>query len=293
MHRLNYNHLLYFYTVAKEGSIAKASEQLCLAPQTISGQISAFEKQIGFKLFERDGKRLRPSELGQHIMQYAEDIFSLGEELKRIIDKQQPIQQHSFHVGVTDVIPKALAFQLIAPVLDLNQSIRIICSEGDQQTLLAELAINRLDMIITDQALIPGGQVRATCHKLAQSDYCFYAAPSIVRSQKPFPQNLGEYPWLLPGKKSSVRQSLLNWFDHHQIIPKIVGEFDDSALLKSFAQAGYGAFAGPNLIERHICQQYGVSVIGRTTDIQEVYYAILPSRRINHPATEKVMQGNN
>ncbi len=291
MARLNYNHLHYFYTVAKEGSIVKASQQLNLTPQTISGQISAFEAQIGAQLFDRKGKRLYLSEMGRLIFDYAEDIFQLGDELGTVLKTQQPVTWQKFHVGITDVIPKILACRLLEPVLTMAGPIKLICHEGDQKSLLADMALDKLDMIITDQPLTPNHGIKAYNHKLTDSGFTFFAPTALANTcSKNFPQSLTGQPFLLQGKRSVVRQSLLAWFEQHHISPNIVAEFDDSAMLKSFAQSGYGIFIGPSILEEQIVEQYRVTPIGSIDVIKDNYYAISPERRLKHPAVLEIFK---
>ena len=282
---LNYNHLYYFYTVATQGSITKASEVLHLTPQTISGQISSFEAQIDIELFDRKGKKLYLSEKGQLIYSYCEEIFQLGDKLKDVINTQSPEHWLTFTVGVTGVIPKVLAYQLLTPVLKMSEQIRLICREGDQDALLSELAVNKLDLVLTDQALQTGSHVKAYNHRLTESGFTFFASKKLASlCQKGFPHSLTGQPFLMQGKKTAVRQRLSGWMESNNIFPNVVAEFDDTALMKSFGQEGYGVFAAPTLIEETICSQYHVKVIGRTDEIKEHYYIISPERRLKHPA---------
>ncbi len=292
MTRLNYNHLYYFYTVATEGSIVKASARLHLTPQTISGQITTFETQIGFDLFERQGRTLQLSEMGRLIYSYAQDIFQLGDELKNVLKTQEPSHWQTLTVGITDAIPKTLAYQLLAPALNMDDPVRLVCNEGDQESLLADLAINRLDMVLTDQPLPAGSLVKAYNHQLTKSGMTFFAAKQLASScRDSFPDSLSGQPFVLQGKKSAVRQHLLSWMEKYNIVPNIVAEFDDSALMKSFGQAGYGVFVGPTLIEQTIASQYKVEVIGRTEEFKEHYYVISPERRLKHPAIVDIVNG--
>jgi len=287
---LNYNHLYYFYAVATEGSIAKASTKLNLTPQTISGQITRFEAQIGVDLFDRRGKTLQLSEMGRLIYKNAEEIFELGDELRNLLKTQQPAHLLTFTVGITDVIPKVLAFKLLSPALNMGKSVRLVCNEGDQNSLLADLAINKLDLILTDQPLQVGSHVKAYNHLLVESGLTFFASKKLASQYaKGFPLSLSGQPFLMQGRKAAVRQHLTSWLDKHNIIPNIVAEFDDSALLKSFGQSGYGIFTGPTLIEETISSQYQVDIIGRTDEIKEQYYVISPDRRIKHPATLEII----
>ncbi len=285
MSPLNYNHLYYFYTVASQGSIVKASSTLHLTPQTISGQITSFETQIGLKLFERQGKKLRLSEMGRVIFEYAEAIFELGDELKGVMSSQEPAHWSTFTVGVTGVISKVLAFQLLNPVLDMLEPIRLICKEGDQDSLLAELAVNKLDLVLTDQPLQLGSRIKAYNHHLTESGFTFFATKILADKCKDgFPNSLNHQPFLLQGKNTAVRQRLTAWLDENKILPNVIAEFDDSALMKSFGQEGYGIFTAPTLIESTIVSQYHVEVIGRTNDFKEHYYVISPERKLKHPA---------
>lgn len=287
---LNYNHLYYFYIVATDESITRASKRLHLTPQTISGQISAFETQIGFKLFDRQGKRMQVSEIGRKIYDYAEEIFELGEELGNLLKTQQPINWQMLTVGIADVIPKTLAYQMLNPVFEMDEKIRLVTNEGDQVSLLADLAVDKLDMVLTDQALQPGSNIKAFNHKLAESNFTFFATDTLAQQcRENFPQSLSGLPFLMQGKKSAVRLRLTSWFDRYNIRPNVVAEFDDSALMKSFGQSGYGIFTGPSIIEDHICSQYHVQIVGRTDEIKEYYYAISPERRLKHPAVAELV----
>ena len=291
---INYNHLYYFYTVATEGGITKASNILHLTPQTISGQITSFEAQIGVELFDRKGKKLILSEMGQMIFSYAEEIFQLGDELKNVIKTQEPAHWLTFTVGVSGVIPKVLAFQLLNPVLNMEESVRLICREGDQDSLLAELAINKLDLVLTDQPLPMGSHIKAYNHRLTESGFTFFAVRKLATAcRKGFPYSLTGNPFLMQGKNTAVRQRLSNWFEKHNIMPNIIAEFDDTALMKSFGQEGFGVFAAPTLIEETIMSQYHVKVVGRTEEITEHYYVISPERRLKHPAILEIVNATN
>ncbi|MFT4926387.1 MAG: LysR family transcriptional activator of nhaA [Phenylobacterium sp.] len=287
---LNYNHLYYFYAVATHGSITKASAVLNLTPQTVSGQITSFEGQIGVELFIRKNKQFHLSEMGQLIFGYAEEIFQLGDELKNVLKTQQPAHWLTFTVGVTGVIPKVLAYQLLNPVLKMPESVRLICKEGDQDTLLAELAINKLDLVLTDQPLPMGSHIKAYNHRLIESGFTFFATSELAAvCRDGFPQSLSGQPFLLQGKKTAARQHLSAWLEKQGITPKIVAEFDDTAMLKSFGQEGYGVFTAPTLIEKTISSQYKVEIVGRTEAFKEHFYVISPERKIKHPAILEIV----
>lgn len=294
MSPLNYNHLYYFYIVATEGSITKASTRLNLTPQTISGQITNFEAQMGVNLFERKGKKLILSEMGLLIFSYAEEIFQLGDEIKHILKRKQPGVWHTFTVGITDVIPKILANHLLSPVLNMNERVRLICQEGDQNKLLADLSVNKVDCILTDLPLQVGSHIKAYNHLLVKSGFSFFATEKLFQScKKGFPHSLSDFPWLMQSKKSAVRTRLSSWLEKYNISPKIVAEFDDSALMKSFGQAGLGIFCSPTLIEKHITNKYDVKIVGRTDEIKENYYIISPERRLKHPAIIEIVDAAN
>lgn len=286
---LNYNHLYYFFIVATEGSIAKASTRLHLTPQTISGQISRFESQIGVNLFDRQGKTLQLSEMGQLIYSHAEEIFQLGDELRNVLKTHHPISWQTLTVGITNVIPKVLAHHLLKPALKLEESIRLICHEGDQTDLLAALAINKLDLIITDQPLEPGGHIKAYTHQLAESGLTFFGTKELASQYRDgFPKSLSSQSFLMQSKKAAVRQRLMTWLDQVGVTPKIIAEFDDSALMKSFGQEGYGVFSAPTIIEKYIVAQYSVEIIGRAEECIDRYYIISPERKIKHPAVVEI-----
>lgn len=287
---LNYNHLYYFYVVATDGSIAKASARLNLTPQTISGQITRFEEQIGIDLFERKGRKLLISEMGQLIYSHAKEIFQLGDELRSMLKARESAKWLSFTVGIVDAIPKVLAYKLLSPALNMAEPVRLICNEGDQVSLLASLAANKIDLIVSDQPQPAGSHVKAYSHLLTESGITFFGSKKIAaQCSTGFPQSLSGLPFLMQGENSAVRQSLSSWLEKHEISINIVAEFDDSALLKSFGQAGYGMFVGPTLIEDTISSQYQVELIGRTEEIKEQYYVISPDRRIKHPAIVEVI----
>ncbi|NIB38785.1 transcriptional activator NhaR [Pseudomaricurvus alkylphenolicus] len=285
--QLNYNHLRYFYAIAKEGSIAKAAETLHVSPQTISGQISVFEDYLGVQLFERKGKRLVMNETGHLVFSYAEDIFALGAELQQTINSRDASQPFIFNVGVTDVIPKMLAVNILKNAFTLEGPIKLVCREGDYDSLLSELALNRLDLILSDRPLAPNVPIRAYNHPLGECGLSFYADGRTARKlRNRFPESLHQRPFLMCGDKSNQKVNLNSWFDQQQIYPEVVGEFDDSAMLKYFGQSGYGVFCTPSIIEQHVTRQYGVSVIGRTEQVMERFYAISPERKLVHPGVK-------
>jgi LysR family transcriptional activator of nhaA len=286
---LNYHHLLYFWTVARAGTIAKAGEELRLAQPTISSQIKLLEESLGHKLFERQGRKLVLTDVGRTVMRYADEIFRLGNELKNVVSGLPAGQQLRLQVGVADVVPKAVAERLLQPALDVGP-LRLVCREGPLPQLLASLALHELDVVLADA---PGSEpvsVRAFNHLLGKCGVTFFAASSHVHLKKDFPRSLDGAPMLMPSEASSVRHSIDLWLAARGVRPNIVGDFDDSALLEAFGQRGLGVFAMPSVIESEVVRQFDVAVIGRTDEIENCFYAITVERRLRHPAVVAIAE---
>lgn len=291
MPQLNYKHLRYFWTVAKSGSIARASEQLHVTPQSISGQLSGLQHTLGVELFERAGRGLTLTEAGRRILGYAEEIFALGDDLLDAVRDRESQPMLPFRVGVADSVPKSVAYRVVAPVLRLPEPVRVICREGRLVSLLADLAVHRLDMVIADCPMPKDLKVLAYNHLLGTSDLMVFAAPALAQSlHGPFPAKLDKAPFLLPGEGVAVRPAIEQWFEANNVHPRIVGEFDDGALMKAFGQSGAGAFVAPAAIADYVCRQYGVASLGRMAGVTESLYAITTERRIRHPAIMAVSQ---
>lgn len=288
---LNYKHLHYFLEVAKTGSIARASEKLHLTPQTISGQLSLLEEYFGNALFSRAGRNLELTETGRLVLSYAEEIFSLGGELEETLRNFPEGRPRVFKVGVADVVPKSIAYRLLAPALDLPEAVRIVCREGSVDSLLAELALHKVDLVIADGPIPSTVNVRGFNHPLGDCGITFFATAKLARQlNKHFPQNLSNMPLLLPGEMTIVRNRLIEWLDSQHIYPRIVGEFDDSALMKAFGQTGAGVFIAPSPIAEEVKKQYGVISIGETNKVREQFYAISVERKISHPAVTAITE---
>lgn len=285
MSSINYKHLQYFWVVAKCGGIGRASEQLHLTPQTISGQITMLEEMLGTALFDRIGRRLELNETGRMVFSYADEIFSLGEELEDMLRHRPGDRPLQFTVGVVDSVQKSIAYMLLEPALKLPETLRIVCREGKLATLLAGLAIQSFDIVIADGPMPANSNVRGFSHLLGECGVTFFGAPALAKQfKKGFPQSLEAAPFLLPGEDAAVRPRLLRWFDKERIRPRIVGEFDDGALLKEFGEAGTGIFCMPTAVAPQIRKQYGVLELGRTSAVIEQFYAISVERRLSHPA---------
>ena len=288
---INYKHLHYFWVVAKEGSISRASERLHITPQTISGQLSLLEENLGEALFNRVGRNLELTETGRLALSYADEIFSLGGELEEVVRNVPEDRPLVFKVGVADVVPKSIAYRLLAPALQLPEPVRIVCRENDIGSLLAELALHKIDLVIADSPIPPGVNVRGYNHQLGECGVSFFAVPKLAdKLGKNFPQSLKGAPLLMPSNITVVQSRLLKWFDQLHIQPRIVGEFDDSALMKAFGRAGTGVFIAPTVIAVEVEKQYGVICIGKTDDVREQFYAISVERKITHPAVVAITE---
>ncbi|WP_319243475.1 transcriptional activator NhaR [uncultured Propionivibrio sp.] len=290
MSALNYKHLHYFWMVAKSGGVSRAGERLHLTPQTVSGQISYFEDVLGYKLFDRVGHRLELTESGRVVFEYADKIFSIGEELQEIISQPTEGRAPSFRVGVSDAVPKSIAYRLLEPAVRLKSPPFILCQEGKLSTLLAELAILNQDIVIADSPIPQNLGIRGFSHLLGESPIAFFASRKLAGKLKgKFPFCMDGAPMLLPGKDAAVRKHMVRWFEKQSVRPQSVGEFDDGALLKAFGKDGVGIFAAPRVIAAEVCQQYGVVEIGQTSEVVEQFFAISVERRLTHPAVKAII----
>lgn len=286
---LNYHHLYYFWTVAREGSIARATHKLHLAQPTISTQLKALDRALGHALFEREGRGLKLTEAGKVALRYAEEIFSLGRELCDALADRPPDRPLRLQVGVSQVIPKLIVDELLGPALGLGSGVRLVCHEGKLSELLTALSTHELDVVLADQPADPAIKVKVFSHLLGECGVTFFATrPLAARLRRKFPGSLAGAPWLAPGPGTVLRRSLEQWFEGLGLEPRIAGEFDDSALLKAFGQRGLGVFASPSAIEREVRRQYRVNVVGRTEDVREKFYAISVDRRLRHPAVTEL-----
>ena len=289
---LNYRQLHYFWVVARTGSITRASEQLNLTPQTISGQITLLEQTYNLELFQRVGRQLELTETGRQTLAYAEQMFQIGGELEALL-RAGPQEQILFRVGVADVVPKSIVYRLLAPTMELDAALRINCREDKLERLLADLAIQRLDLVISDSPMPSHLDIKGYSQKLGECGLSFFATPALARqhASRPFPACLDEAPLLVPGQETVVRSRLLRWLAEQQVQPRIVGEFDDSALMQAFGQSGSGIFVAPSVIAEEVCRQYGVQLIGQTEAVLESFYAISVERKVKHPGIVAITEG--
>jgi len=288
---LNYHHLLYFWTVVRTGSVAAASEELRLAPPTISVQIRRLEEQLGEKLLRRSGRRLLPTEMGQAVFRYADEIFSLGRELLDMVSGRPTDRPMRLIVGVVDVMPKFIAHWLIEPALRLGERVRIVCREATPDQLLAQLSVQGLDVVLADAPIGPGVNVRAYNHLLGETGVSFLGNAGLVRTRRRrFPKSLHGAPLLLPATNTAMRRSIDQWLDTLDIRPDIVGEFEDSELLWEFGGAGEGIFPVPTVLEKQLRRLHRVNVLGRTDAVRSRFYAISVERRLKHPAVVAICE---
>lgn len=288
---LNYHHLLYFWVVAREGTIARACDQLHLTQPAISKQLRRLEHSVGEKLFKRVGRNLALTETGQLVFGYADEIFSLGQELTEALMGKSVRNRPRLLVGIADVVPKLLAYRVLEPVLHLPEPVQLICDETGLIDLLAELAKHRLDLVLSDSPLNPTVNVRAYNHLLGECGVSILGNSSLARKfRRGFPQSLDGAPFLLPTQSSMLRRSLDQWFDSQSIRPELRGEFDDSALLNVFGQTGVGLLPVPSAVEKETCRQYRVQPVGRLDAVRERYYAISVERRLKHPAMKAITE---
>ena len=290
---LNYKHLHYFQQVAEAGSIARASERLHLSPQTISGQIAELEERLGVELFVRNGRALELTETGRMALQYARDIFTTGAELEAVLRGQaeQGSKALELRVGIVDSLSKAVAFHLVEPALSLPEPVRLVCQEGRIEHLLTELALHKLDLVLSEEPQPAGVSVKAYSHRLGGTGFAFYAATSLrEKHPQPFPQCLQGAPMLLPTAVSAVGQRVRAWLREQGLRPVIVGEFDDSALAQEFGRKGVGFYVGPAVLAHGIVEQTGMQLIGQVDSLRAEFYAISIERRIRHRGVAAITQ---
>lgn len=281
---LNYQHLFYFWNIVEYGGITKASKKLRLSQPTISAQIKSLEEQLGEKLFQRQGREIKLTEAGNIAFEYSDKIFSLGNELLEVLEGANPSIKTEFKVGISDVVSKKLAFKIIKPAFVSFENTKVSCFEDKSEKLLADLAVGSLDLIISDRQIPSNVKVKGYSHFLGQSDISFLGDKSLVKEfKKNFPKSISNAPLLIPSDESILHNKLLDWFDNLKIKPKIVGTFQDSALMKIAAKDKLGIMPIPKVIASDVCDDYGLEIIGSTSDIQEELYVISLERRLKNP----------
>ena len=282
---MNYHHLRYFWVVAKEGGLRKAAEKLHVSQPTISVQIAALEGVLEEKLFRRGGRALALTEAGHRVLSYAEEIFSLGEQLLDIARQQPSARLLRVHIGITDSLPKLLSYEIIKPIFRLEQPVQAVCREGKAADLLGQLAAHRLDIVLADEPAPSSLPIKVFNHLLGECGVTFCAERKLAATLKrKFPKSLNDAPVLLPTSNTALRQSLEKWFQAEDLRPRLMAEFDDAALMKIAAVEGLGFFPLPTLVVKEAVVRYGFQIIGRTEDCRQQFYAISAERKLTHPA---------
>ena len=288
---LNYHHLLYFWVVARKGSIKDACDELHVSQPTISTQLQALEESLGQKLFTRRPRKLLLTEAGRVVFRYAEEIFSLGREMTKALKGQSSHRPLDLTVGVVDSLPKMVVYELLEAALNLEVPTHIICEEGKLEHLLANLAIHELDVVLADNPVPSTIRVQAYSHLLGESKVLLFASDKLAKHyRKGYPASLEGAPFLLPKITTGLRRDLDSWFAVQSVRPRVVGEFEDSAMQKAFGQAGRGIFPGSAIMEAEICRQYQVQVVGEVSNITERFYAHTVERRLKHPAVRAISE---
>ncbi|WP_374318289.1 transcriptional activator NhaR [Aquabacterium sp.] len=294
---MNYKHLQYFWTVARLGGVVKAADHLHVTPQTISGQIQLLEDHFGRPLFKKKGRSLDLTETGQLAFSYAEDIFNLGSELDQIVRQPRGVARPvELRIGVADAVPKLVVSRLLEPVLTAKQAFKVVCREWKFDSLLAELAVHRLDLVLSDTPLPPNLSVNAFNHRLGGSSVGFYATRELAATLSGcFPHCVDGAPLLAPGVESALGAKLAPWLARHKLRPRLVGEFDDGALLNTLGQQGHGVFMAPMVLDAAVRRMGDITLLGEAPDLTEDFFVITVERRITHPGvaaiTEAARQG--
>ncbi len=285
----NYRHLYYFWVVAKEGGISRAAVRLDMAVQTVSAQVRELERSLGQALLRPAGRGLVLTEAGQAALRQADLIFQLGEQLPAAVRDAVSAPTMRLAVGISDGVPKLVVRRLLQPVLD-EEKLRLLCHEDDFERLLADLALHRLDVVLADRAAPPNPNLKVYSHALGSSAMSWYApAPWQDTLRRDFPHALARVPVLLPTTHAAVRARLDQWFERLEITPRVVGEFEDSALLVTFGAAGMGVFPAPDLIHDKLTARYEVKRVGPCDAVEEHFFAIGTEKKIQHPLVQRLL----
>lgn len=285
MHWLNYHHLLYFWMMAREGSVSRAAEKLHLSQPTISGQLRQLEKAVGTKLYERVGRELRLTDTGRLVFDYADEIFSTGQELMQRLRGGTGGRRLPFVIGIPDYLPKLVVYRLMKPVFELPEQPHVVCREGKVEDLLADLALHRIDVVLSDSQVGSQVGVKAFNHLLGQSGVSWAATTELCEKLRPgFPESIDSAPVLLPTQNTVLRRSIEQWFLDHDFAPQILAEIEDGALMKVFASEGLGVAPIINVVLEDARNQYGLHAIGEMDGVETQFFAISVERKVTHPA---------
>lgn len=286
---INFRHLYYFWVVAKEGSITRAATRLGLAIQTVSTQLTQLEQSIGKSLLMPQGRTLVLTEAGRLALAYADQIFLLGEQLQEALSEADSGRTR-LTVGISDSLPKLTAFRLLETTMHLPNPVRLVCYEDNFEALLADLALHKLDVVLTDRAVRSGTTLRVFSHMLFESGTIVVGAPMLAHEYAAgFPASLNGAPFLLPTRNNALRGRIDEWFELHNARPDVVGEFEDNALLNTFGRRGAGLFFAPAALAADLQEQFGALLVGQVPQVREQVYAISNERKIKHPAVEAIL----
>ncbi|MEC5384895.1 LysR family transcriptional regulator [Uliginosibacterium sp. H3] len=288
----SYRHLYYFWVVAKEGGMARAAARLDMAVQTVSTQVRELERELGHTLLKQVGRGLVLTEAGIATMRQADQIFQLGEQLPAVIHDAISAPSVRLAVGISDGLPKLAVRRLLQPVMQ-EPNLRLVCHEDDFEDMLGDLALHRLDVVLADRAAPPNPNLKLYSHSLGSSPIAWYAPAALqAAAQKNFPQSLAELPVLLPTKHAAVRLRLDQWFERHAIRPRVVGEFEDSALLNTFGASGMGVYPVAALMHEELVKKYEVKRVGESEGVEEYFFAIGTEKKVLHPLVQKLLPGH-
>lgn len=286
---LNFRHLYYFWIIAREGSLARASDRLDLAPQTLSGQLASLEDAVGGLLFRREHRRLVMTDLGQTVFGYADDMFAIADELCQVVRSAPADRPLRLTVGVSASIHKLIAFHLMEPALTLHREVQLTCRTGRVEDLLRELNRQDLDVVLTDRVPTSDTESRWHLHELGESSISLFAAPDLANQLiADFPASLNEQPFLTSALDAPYLHQLTRWFSEQGVRVRLKAEIDDSALIKVFGRQGLGVFAAPTVVAEEVCGQYDVICIGAVNEVSDRFFAMTRSRRTTHPAVEAI-----
>jgi LysR family transcriptional activator of nhaA len=288
--RMNFKHLYYFWMIARTGGVIRAGQRLHVTPQTLSGQIKLLEERLGCQLLERNGRNVQLTDAGRVAAGYAEEIFLLGSQLEGALKQRAGTHAAAvFKVGIADSIPKSIAYRFLEPAIADGAAIRIVCREGSLPALLADLAIHRLDLVLSDAPLPADATMQAVSHSLGRSSLAIFGSACLYANRKTsFPECLDGMPMLMPANGSALRRKLDDWISRTGVRPRVVGEFDDWALMMAFGREGKGVFAAPAMLETRLLQEQAVRPIGHIADVFEEFYAISIERQSSHPSVDRI-----
>jgi LysR family transcriptional activator of nhaA len=286
---LNLRHLYFFWVVAKEGGVTRAAERLGLAVQTISTQLALLEQSVGKSLLAPQGRRLVPTEAGRVALGYADQIFLLGEQMQDALRATDTVKMR-LTVGISDSLPKLIACRLLEATQAMQTQVKLVCFEDEFEALLADLALHKLDVVLTDRAVPAGASLRVFSHLLGESAMQLFGVPKLAeRYREGFPASLNGAPLLLPTRNNALRGRIDEWLVRHGVLADVVGEFEDNAMLNTFGRNGLGLFFAPSALESDILDQFGALLVGDVPELREQFYAISTERKIVHPAVEAIL----